>query len=191
MVAALVFMVIMWWGLQSGEQQSCVNSNHAVSLMCPKLSLRNQSALGGLQANQHLHRWTGWTGWLAAYSVCQQRVEEKSNTAELQTGQKKKRFCDFFQNDSPTHTHTYTHTHTHRKNPHKLDTFHIHEACPPPPFPPCRTIYMWSEESHTWWAVLMEGITSQVWREWWRVSAASVVSRWWFPVFANWCCNFE
>ena len=141
MVAALVFMVIMWWGLQSGEQQSCVNSNHAVSLMCPKLSLRNQSALGGLQANQHLHRWTGWTGWLAAYSVCQQRVEEKSNTAELQTGQKKKRFCDFFQNDSPTHTHT----HTHKKNP--TQTWHFpYPWSLSPPFPPCRTIYMWSEE---------------------------------------------
>lgn len=46
----------------AGKQQSCVNSNHVVSIMRLKLSLRNQSALGGLQANQHFCRWTGWSG---------------------------------------------------------------------------------------------------------------------------------
>lgn len=68
---------------RSGKNQPCVNSNHVVSIMHLKLSFRNQSALGGLQANQHFCKWTGWTGWLAAYSVCQQRIAEKSNTALL------------------------------------------------------------------------------------------------------------
>lgn len=82
---AFLSVVIVWWGLQYGRQQSCVNCNHVVSIMCLKLSLRNQSALGGLQANQHFCRWKGWTGWLAAYSVYQWRIEEKSNSALLQT----------------------------------------------------------------------------------------------------------
>lgn len=106
--ASFLSVVIMWLGLQSGKQQSCVNSNHVVSLMCLKLSLRNQSSQGGSQANQHMCRWTGWIGWLAAYSVCHRRVEEKSNSAFLQTGQK--RSYDFFR--IPLHHQKYTHAHT-------------------------------------------------------------------------------
>lgn len=117
MFAAFLSMVIMWWGLQSGKQQSCVNSNHVVSIMCLKLSLRNQSALGGLQANQHFCRWTGRTGWLAAYSVCHWRIEEKSNTALLQTGQKRDSMT-FFQNDSPS---PKIHTNSSLSIPRKLD----------------------------------------------------------------------
>lgn len=108
MFASFLSMVIMWLGLQSGKQQSCVNSNHVVSLMCLKLSLRNQSAQGGSQANQHLCRWTAWIGWLAAYSVCHRRVEEKSNSTFLQTGQK--RLYDFFR--IPLHHQKYTPAHT-------------------------------------------------------------------------------
>lgn len=85
MFSAFLSMVTVWWGLEYGRQQPCVNCNHVVSIMCLKLSLRNQSALGGLQANQHFCRWKGWTGWLAAYSVYQWRIEEKLNAALLQT----------------------------------------------------------------------------------------------------------
>lgn len=192
MFAAFLSMVIMWWGLQSGKQQSCVNSNHVVSIMCLKLSLRNQSALGGLQANQHFCRWTGRTGWLAAYSVCQQRIEEKSNAALLQTGQE--RFYDFFR--MTPHHQKYTHAHTNAPLfiLRKLD------------LPLCLCLlqeqnnHIYFSVLETRWAVLMVEKTSEespavhmagVKENDGGLSATSMVNRRWFPVFADCCYDLK
>lgn len=188
MFAAFLSVVIMWWGLQSGKQQSCVKSNHVVSIMCLKLSLRNQSALGGLQANQHFCRWTGRTSWLAAYSVCQRRIGEKSNTALLQTGQK--RFCDFFRM-SPHHQ-KYKHAPT--NSPlfiwRKLDL----------PLYLCLIQEENSRVLETRWAILMVEKTLEesaavhmagVKENDGGLSATSMVSRWWFSVFADRCYDLK
>lgn len=82
------------------KMQLYVNRNRAVSVMCLKLSVRNQSAPGSLKANQQFCRWTGWSDWLAAYSFCQRKNEEKSNSGSLQNYSDE--IVRVFQNDSPS-----------------------------------------------------------------------------------------
>lgn len=47
-------LVIMWLGLQSGIQQSCVNSNHVVSLMLPEAFTQESISPGRLAGKSTL-----------------------------------------------------------------------------------------------------------------------------------------